>query len=183
MKIFTLNTKSIFHERKLNLTIGNFDGIHRGHQSIIKQLIHISHSDNLHSAVLSFNPHPREFFLKSKKPFNIITPSFKKTLFKKLGLDIYIDFEFNIALASLSPEEFIKEVLVKKLSIKNIIVSTDFKFGKDRKGDLSFLKEKSKYYKFNVTVIKPVIEVFSKEKYSSSIIREHIKKGMFKQNY
>ena len=181
MKIFTLNTKSIFHEGSLNLTIGNFDGIHHGHQSIIKQLIHISHSDNLHSAVLSFNPHPREFLLKSNEPFNIITPSFKKTLFKKLGLDIYIDFEFNTELASLSPDEFIKEILVKKFSIKNIIVSTDFKFGKDRKGNLSFLKEKSKYYKFNVTVVKPVVEVFSKDKYSSSIIREHIKKGMFEK--
>ena len=88
MKIFTLNTNRSFHERNLNLTIGNFDGIHLGHQSVIKQLTDISKSHNFQSALLSFNPHPREFFSTFKEPFNIITPSFKKILFGKLGLDI-----------------------------------------------------------------------------------------------
>jgi len=78
VKIFTLNTNRSFHERNLNLTIGNFDGIHLGHQSVIKQLIHISQSHNFQSALLSFNPHPREFFSTFNEPFNIITPTFKK---------------------------------------------------------------------------------------------------------
>ena len=181
MKIFTLNTNRSFHERNLNLTIGNFDGIHLGHQSVIKQLTDISKSHNFQSALLSFNPHPREFFSTLKEPFNIITPSFKKILFEKLGLDIYINFEFDKALASLRPDEFIQRILVEKLSIKSIILGADFKFGKDRKGDLLLIKEKAQEYQFNVTVIKPVIEANSKQKYSSSIIRKHIKNGMFEK--
>ena len=181
MKIFKLNTNRSFYEKNLNLTIGNFDGVHLGHQSVIKKLIHISQSHNLQSALLSFNPHPREFFSTLNEPFNIVTPAFKKILFEKLGLDIYIDFEFDKALASLSPDEFIKNILVEKLSIENIILGADFKFGKDRKGDLLLLKEKSQKYQFNVTVIKPVIEVNSKQKYSSSIIRKHINNGMFEE--
>jgi len=181
VKIFTLNTKRSFHEKNLNLTIGNFDGIHLGHQSVIKQLINISQSHNLQSALLSFNPHPREFFSTLNEHFNIITPAFKQTLFEKLGLDIYINFEFDKALASLSPDEFIKSILVEKLSIKNIILGADFKFGKDRKGDLLLLKEKAQKYKFNVIVIEPVVEANSKKKYSSSIIRKHIKNGMFEE--
>ena len=85
------------------------------------------------------------------------------------------------ALASLRPDEFIQRILVEKLSIKNIILGADFKFGKDRKGDLLLIKEKAQEYQFNVTVIKPVIEANSKQKYSSSIIRKHIKKGMFEK--
>ena len=181
MKIFTLNTKRSFYEKNLNLTIGNFDGVHLGHQSVIKQLINISQSHNFQSALLSFNPHPREFFSTLNDPFNIITHDVKKILFENLGLDIYINFEFDKALASLSPDEFIQRILVEKLSIKNIILGTDFKFGKDRKGDLLLLKEKSQKYQFNVTVIKPVIEVSSKQKYSSSIIRKQIKNGMFEE--
>ena len=62
------------------LTIGNFDGVHLGHQSVIKKLIKISQSHNFQSALLSFNPHPREFFSTLNEPFNIVTPTFKKTL-------------------------------------------------------------------------------------------------------
>ena len=181
MKIFTLNINRSFHEKNLNLTIGNFDGIHLGHQSVIKQLIDISKSHNSQSALLSFNPHPREFFSTFKEPFNIITPTFKKDLFEKLGLDIYINFHFDENLASLSPDEFIQLILVEKLSIKNIILGADFKFGKDRKGDLFLLKEKAQKYQFNVSVIKTVIEANNKQKYSSSIIRKNIKNGMFEK--
>ena len=181
MKIFKLNTNKSFYEKNLDLTIGNFDGVHLGHQSVIKQLINISQSHNFQSALLSFKPHPREFFSTINEPFNIVTPAFKKILFEKLGLDIYIDFEFDKALASLSPDEFIKSILVEKLSIKNIILGTDFKFGKDRKGDLLLLKEKSQKYQFNVIVIQPLIEVNSMQKYSSSKIRKQIKNGMFEE--
>ena len=181
MKIFTLNINRSFYEKNLNLTIGNFDGIHLGHQSVIKQLIDISKLHNSQSALLSFNPHPREFFSTFREPFNIITPTFKKDLFEKLGLDIYINFDFDENLASLSPDEFIKLILVEKLSIKNIILGADFKFGKDRKGDLFLLKEKAQKYQFNVSVIKSVIEANNKQKYSSSIIRKNIKKGMFEK--
>ena len=179
MKIFKLKTISKFDEKNLNLTIGNFDGIHLGHQSVIKQLINISKKNNYKSAILSFNPHPREFFSKSKDPFNIITPSFKKYLFNNLGLDLYIDFLFDKNLSSLDPNAFIKQILIEKLSVKNLIIGSDFKFGKDRIGDLFLLKESAKKLKFNVTVIEQILNSETKKKFSSSTIREDIKNGIF----
>ena len=184
MKIYKLNTKSSFDEKNINLTIGNFDGIHIGHQNIITQLIKISKNNNYKSSLLSFNPHPREYFAKSNKNFNIITKESKKQFLQKLGLDIYIDFEFNNSLASLSPEDFIKEILFDKLSIKNIIVGEDFRYGKNRRGDLELLQTKSQEYLFNIHKIKPVIDINNNLKYSSSIIRENIKNGKFEHvNY
>ncbi len=181
MKIFNLKTSSQFKEKNLNLTIGNFDGIHLGHKNVIETLINISKKNNYKSAILSFNPHPREFFSKSKIPFNIITPLFKQNLFNKFGIDIYIDFLFDENLSSLAPNEFIKHILYEKLSIKNIIIGSDFKFGKDRKGDLSLLIENSVKYKYKVKIIEPIIDISSKEKFSSSLIREDIKNGLFEK--
>ncbi len=181
MKIFNLKTSSQFKEKNLNLTIGNFDGIHLGHKNVIETLINISKKNNYKSAILSFNPHPREFFSKSNIPFNIITPLFKQNLFNKFGIDIYIDFLFDENLSSLAPNEFIKHILYEKLSIKNIIIGSDFKFGKDRKGDLSLLIENSLKYKYKVKIIEPIIDISSKEKFSSSLIREDIKNGLFEK--
>tara|TARA_Y100000590_G_scaffold462734_1_gene627603 strand:+ start:2623 stop:3552 length:930 start_codon:yes stop_codon:yes gene_type:complete len=181
VKIFNLKTSSQFKEKNLNLTIGNFDGIHLGHKNVIETLINISKKNNYKSAILSFNPHPREFFSKSNIPFNIITPLFKQNLFNKFGIDIYIDFLFDENLSSLAPNEFIKHILYEKLSIKNIIIGSDFKFGKDRKGDLSLLIENSLKYKYKVKIIEPIIDISSKEKFSSSLIREDIKNGLFEK--
>ncbi len=181
MKAFTLNTKSEFFEENLNLTIGNFDGVHIGHQKIIHELINLSKKKKYKSAILSFNPHPREFFSKTNDKFNIITPSFKKSLFKNLGVDIYIDFKFDINLSSLDPNQFVEKILCEKLSIKNIIIGSDFKFGKDRKGDLLLLKDKALSNNFKVDVIDPVIDQTTNKKYSSSFIRENIKKGLFEK--
>ena len=135
MKTYKLNTNSNFDEKDINLTIGNFDGIHLGHRHIVDELIKVSKINNHQSCLLSFLPHPRKFFGNFNENFNIISDDYKKKILNKLGLDIYIDFEFNSSLASLSPENFIKEILCKKLNIKNIIVGEDFKYGKDRKGD------------------------------------------------
>jgi len=179
VKIFELNTTSKFEEKGLNLTIGNFDGVHLGHKSIIKNLINISKKNNYKSAILSFNPHPREFFLNLKEPFNIITPTFKKYLFNNLGLDIYIDFLFDKNLASLDPNQFIKKILIEKLSVKTLIIGSDFKFGKDRMGDLLLLQKGAVKYKFDVDVIDPILNSNTQKKFSSSIIREDIKKGLF----
>ena len=177
MKTYKLNTNSNFDERDINLTIGNFDGIHLGHRHIIDELIKISKTNNHQSCLLSFLPHPRKFFGNLNENFNIISDEYKKKILNKLGLDIYIDFEFNSSLASLSPESFIKEILCKKLNIKSIIVGEDFKYGKDRKGDLELLNSKSKEFLFDLKVIKPILDRNSNQKYSSSIIRENLKNG------
>ena len=177
MKTYKLNTNSNFDEKNINLTIGNFDGIHLGHRHIIDELIKISKINNHQSCLLSFLPHPRKFFGNLNENFNIISDDYKKKILNKLGLDIYIDFEFNSSLASLSPENFINEILCEKLKIKSIIVGEDFRYGKDRKGDLGLLNSKSKELLFDLKIIKPILDNNNKQKYSSSIIRENLKNG------
>ena len=177
MKTYKLNTNSNFDEKDINLTIGNFDGVHLGHRHIIDELIKISKTNNHQSCLLSFLPHPRKFFGNLNENFNIISDDYKRKILNKLGLDIYIDFEFNSSLASLSPEIFIKEILCKKLNIKSIIVGEDFKYGKDRKGDLELLNSKSKELVFDLKVVKPILDKNNNHKYSSSIIRENLKNG------
>ena len=98
MKIYNLNINTHFNEENLNLTIGNFDGIHNGHQYVIDQLVKTSKTLHYKSCLLSFMPHPRQFFsnsLNNNENFNIITIEAKKEFLKQLGLDVYIDFEFN----------------------------------------------------------------------------------------
>ena len=177
MKTYKLNTNSNFEEKDINLTIGNFDGVHLGHQHIIDNLIKISKENNYQSCLLSFLPHPRRFFGNLNENFNIVSDEYKKKILNKLGLNIYIDFEFNSSLAALSPESFIKKILCEKLNIKSIIVGEDFKYGKDRKGDLELLKSKSTELLYDLKIIKSVLDKNNNQKYSSSIIRENLKKG------
>ena len=156
MKLFELNTESNFNEIDLCLAVGNFDGVHKGHQHVIKKLVEISKKKNLKSTILSFNPHPRDFFKKSKETFNIITKKNKRDLFKKYDISIYIDFKFDLNLSSLSATEFIENIIIKKLKTKIIVIGEDFRFGKDRLGDLNLLKKLSLKYNFEVIVLSHV---------------------------
>ena len=138
MKTFRINSTSSFDETGLNLAIGNFDGVHVGHQVVIKKLVKESKKINFKSAILSFMPHPRQYFTNNYEDFNIIDENEKITLFKNLNIDYYISLKFDSNLASLSPEKFIQDILVNKLKVNNITVGYDFKFGKDRKGILCY---------------------------------------------
>ena len=95
MKIYKLDTESDFEKLDLCLAIGNFDGIHKGHQEIINKIKEIASNNNLSSSIMSFNPHPRVYFNQINEPFNIYTQSDKINFLEKLGLDIFIDFSFD----------------------------------------------------------------------------------------
>ena len=179
MKIFKIKSTSSFKYSNINLAIGNFDGVHIGHQKLIKKLVSKCKKEKTKSAILSFSPHPRQYFTKNYKDFNIIDEIEKIKIIKELGIDFYISFLFDYNLASLSAEKFIKDILFKKLKIKNITVGYDFKFGKDRKGNIDLLNKFKTKYGFNVSVIKPVINKKNSLTYSSSIIRKNIREGNF----
>ena len=181
MKIYNLNTQSDFNQRKLCLTVGNFDGIHKGHQYIIKKITKLADENKLQSAILSFNPHPKIFFNNSEESFNILTKEKKLNLLKEFGISIYLDFVFDLQLSSLSAEDFIENILVKKLDVQIIVIGEDFRFGKDRTGDLNLLNELSKKYNFKVIVIESIRIQDSNENYSSTNIRGQIKKGLFEK--
>ena len=181
MKLHYLNTKETFKSRNLCLCIGNFDGIHLGHQHVIKKIIKNSQSDNLKSAIMTFVPHPKIYFKKTDGNFNIITNSDKKNFLKSLGVENYIEYKFNKTLSNLDAVDFIEKILVKQLSVKKIVVGKDFRFGKDRKGDTSLLKKLSSKHKYKLSIIGHVKNKRTNLKFSSSIIRNNINEGSFEK--
>ena len=181
MKKFNINITSNFNIPSVNLAIGNFDGIHIGHQKIIQKLVNESNKMNVQSAILDFNPHPRQFFTKNYDDFNVINEKTKIELLDQLIVDYYITLEFNSTLASLSAHEFVENFLSKKLKINNLTVGYDFKFGKDRQGDVNLLKKLSSKYNYNILIINPVLDPSTSEIYSSSLVRKNIKKGNFER--
>ena len=177
MKIFKLNTDTPFNENNICLAVGNFDGFHRGHQKIIKMLKKISKDNNLLSAIMSFDPHPRLYFDNSVEDFNIYTKEDKLKFLNSFEINIYIDFLFDHKLSEYSSHEFIKNILVDKLKIKSLIVGSDFKFGKDRIGNIDTLNNFSNEYEYEVNLVNTVKIENKFEKFSSSLIRTDINQG------
>ena len=181
MKIHNIQLETPLDIQSLNLAIGNFDGLHLGHKKIVERLIQESNALNAESAIMSFLPHPRQYFSEKFIYFNIISDSMKIKLLNELGVKHLIFLKFDHSIASLSPQEFIEKILVKKLKIKNLIVGYDFKFGQNREGNVNLLKKKSLIYNFNVDILKPVKSKQTSEIFSSSLIRKYIQEGNFKK--
>ena len=181
MKLHNLNTKKDFKTRNLCLCIGNFDGVHLGHQHVIKKIINNSRLNKLKSAIMTFVPHPKTYFKRTDNNFNIITNDDKKNFLNSLGVENYIEYKFNKTLSNLDAIKFIEKILVNQLHVKKIIVGKDFRFGKDRKGDTVLLKKLSKKYHYKLSIIGHVKNKKTNIKFSSSIIRQNINKGSFEK--
>ena len=181
MKIFKIELSSPINIEDINLAIGNFDGIHIGHQKLIKKLVSQSKEKKIDPTVMSFTPHPRQFFTKKFENFNIISENLKVKLLDEMGVKNYILFKFDKNIAALSPEEFIDRILNKKFKIKNLLVGLDFKFGQNRKGDVNLLKEKSSIYNFNVSILDQIKLKKTSEIFSSTLIRNNIQNGNFEK--
>ena len=181
MKIYNIKQGTFLDIPNLSLAIGNFDGIHLGHQIIIKELINNSMENKAQSAILSFKPHPRQFFSSNYKDFNIISENSKISFLEQLGIEYYFSLKFDHSIASLTPEKFIKEILINQLNIKNLIVGYNFKFGKDRMGDVNLLQDQSANNGFSIKVIDPIESKATSEVFSSTLIRKNIRAGNFKK--
>ena len=181
MNLHKLNLKKNFKIKNLCLCIGNFDGIHKGHQFVIKKIIKHSRDFKMKSAIMTFNPHPKIFFKNNGSAFNIITSDYKKLFLNSLGIQNYIEYSFNKALSNLSAIEFIEKVLVKQLNVRKIIVGNDFRFGKNRSGDTKLLKSLSSKYNYKLISISHIKNNNTNLKYSSSAIRKNIEKGQFEK--
>jgi len=177
VKIHNIQLSSSINIDNINLAIGNFDGLHLGHQKIIERLIDQSNDMNIDSALMSFLPHPRQFFSGQYDNFTIISDALKIKLLRQLGVKHYIVLNFDHLIASLTPEEFIEIILVKKLKMKNLVVGYDFKFGKERKGSVSLLKKQSLIYDFTVSALEQVKLKQTSEIFSSTLIRKSIQEG------
>ena len=158
------------------LTIGNFDGVHKGHQKIIKQAVKISKDNNLKSVVITFKPHPIEFFKKNHKPFKLTNDFIKIEEIKKLGVDYLIFIKFDKNLNKLLPENFIKKLI--KFRPKFIVVGYNFYFGYRRKGDTNLLEKLADKYLYTLKVVKPVVSK-NKKVFNSTFIRKKLETGQY----
>ena len=131
-------------------TIGNFDGVHLGHQSIINQLKNAAKMHGLPTVIVTFEPHPQEFFKPDKAPARLMRLREKLACLKQYGIDRVVCLRFDQALANLSAEDFISKILVDKLGVRHLIVGDDFRFGKNRQGDIATLKEVARQSGFEV---------------------------------
>ncbi|MBC3809169.1 bifunctional riboflavin kinase/FAD synthetase [Undibacterium seohonense] len=166
------------------LAIGNFDGVHLGHQALLSDLRAAATRLNIEAAVMSFEPHPRAFFAQrlcdlSKAPSRIANLRDNLSALDQAGIDRVIVEHFNAHFAALSPEEFIQKILVDGLHVKLVMVGDDFRFGAKRAGDINTLKEAGERYGFVVQTMSTVER--QGERISSSAVRDALAAGNFEE--
>ncbi len=159
------------------LTIGNFDGVHRGHQAMLTRLVEAADDLRLSPALLTFHPHPREYFAPGNAPPRLTTQRQKLELLRQFGVATTVIARFDARLASLSPQAFIDEVLVERLHARWVLVGEDFRFGQGRAGDLRLLRAQART--FSVEAISTV--AVAGERVSSSAIRDALRRGDLKR--
>jgi riboflavin kinase / FMN adenylyltransferase len=163
------------------VAIGNFDGLHRGHQQLLAVAKAEAKAKNVKWGLVTFEPHPRSFFRPSEPVFRLTPPKLKAKLAAALGADFIISLNFDEAMASSSPENFITEHLVKRIGLSHIITGYDFHFGKGRKGGAETLRQMGNLHKFGVTVVEQVTDDSDEgAPFSSSSIRSALRRGHLK---
>ncbi len=168
----------LYHQRSV-ITIGNFDGLHNGHQRLIETLINASKALRLPSLLVTFEPHPTEFFFPQNPAPRLMRFSEKWNAVKKWGVDYFCCLRFNQKLAQLSAEDFVKTILVDQLGAKKIMVGDDFRFGTKRLGDVSLLQTLGKKYDFEVVALSQ--SLYRGDRISSTRVRDAVFEGDFKR--
>lgn len=155
-------------DRGASAAIGNFDGVHLGHQSVIRLAHDVAPDAPL--GVMTFEPHPREYFAPDAPPFRLMRREARAHRLEKLGVEKLYELNFNAALAGLTPEEFAKGVIVDGLGLAHVVVGADFCFGKGRSGSAQDLVRMGAEMGFGVTIA-PLLEA-SENVVSSTAIRK-----------
>ena len=178
MKLYKNFDISQNHKESIIL-IGNFDGVHVGHQKLFKLANDYKKKFKLNIGVLTFEPMPKMFFNKSIKNFRISNINQKNIILKSLGVDFVITKKFDKKFSKIKSDFFIKEILSKKLKAKYIFVSNNFKFGNKREGNVNQLTKNEKIYDYQI--IKPQPLILGRKIISSTYIRSLLEKGDLKK--
>lgn len=157
------------------LALGNFDGVHRGHQALIGAAVAAARRLSRPAGVLVFEPNPRKFFKPDALHFELTPLDAKLDLFEGLGLDVAVVLPFDGALASLDANEFVDDILVDALAVSHVVVGYHFFFGKGRAGSAETLKQAGARHGFGVTVVEPVSD--RGEPFSSTSVRLMLAEG------
>jgi riboflavin kinase/FMN adenylyltransferase len=158
------------------VAIGNFDGVHRGHQAVLEAALSVAAKRGLPSLVLTFEPHPRSF-LRPAEPVDRLTPApLKARLLAALGFDAVVEQPFDAAFAGQSPSDFVEKAIVSAMSAAHVVTGFDFHFGRGRLGGPAFLMESAKANGFAVTLVEAFRDEAA-EVVSSSRIRSLLAEG------
>ena len=157
------------------MTIGNYDGVHLGHQALLEKVIEQSRKRSLPACVMSFEPMPREFFGADNSPGRLCTWRERYELLKDAGVDVLYLTPFSTAIAGLSPQAFVESVLVDKLHVKLLYVGDDFRFGKGRAGGVDELRDMGRSLGYQLAQLPS--ECVDNERVSSSLVREALLEG------
>lgn len=161
------------------LTIGNFDGVHVGHQSVLAQLRQRASELNLPSVVMVFEPQPLELFNPQAAPARLTRFREKYHWLKQQGIDRLLCVKFNRAFASQQPSEFIEDLLLNRLGVQHLIVGDDFCFGKNRAGNFAMLQQASVQHGFGLTSTASLVK--HNQRVSSTLIREALAQDQFER--
>jgi riboflavin kinase / FMN adenylyltransferase len=161
------------------ITIGTFDGVHFGHQQLIRRVVKDAKRHGMKSVVLTFHPHPAAFFEPEKVPDPIISQNCKYRLIEALGVDAILTLRCNKWIASLSPRAYAEQLIVEKLQAKHIWIGYDFTFGKNRTGNAQTLAGLGEEHDFQTKVLAP--QKLDGLIASSTAIRSNIKTGQLRE--
>ena len=157
------------------IAIGNFDGVHRGHGALLERLCDVARESRLPPTILTFEPHPREFFSPVSAPARLSTLREKLELLADAGVEQAMVCRFNKAFAALSADQFIEQVLIGGLRARHLIIGDDFRFGKGRAGDFALLQVAGRQFGFSVEAMGSI--TVDDERVSSSGVRAALAAG------
>jgi riboflavin kinase/FMN adenylyltransferase len=139
-------------DKGASVAIGNFDGVHLGHQAVIDIARQQAKALDAPLGILTFEPHPREYFAPASTPFRLMNADAKANRLEKLGVEKLYELSFNVALSALTHSAFAKEVIADGLGLKHVVIGSDFCYGKDREGTATTLQQQGQALGFGVTI-------------------------------
>ena len=175
MEIIKYSKNIILPKKKRYIALGVFDGVHLGHQKLIKLASDKAKKNDGISIVVTFDPHPDKIINPESKVFLLTTLEERINLIRDLDVDVFLIIRFNKMISKISPEDFVSNILIDSLQVKELFVGFNYKFGFQGKGNTNILKEYSKLYKFKTNILKPISA--KNTIISSTIIKDYIRLG------
>jgi len=175
MEIIRYSKNIILPKKKRYIALGVFDGVHLGHQKLIKLTVDKARKNDGISIVATFDPHPDKIINPESNVFLLTTLEERISLIKDSDVDVFLIIKFNKMMSKMSPEDFISKILVDNLQTKELFVGFNYKFGFKGEGNTDILREYSKFYKFKTNILKPITA--NHTIISSTRIKDYIKWG------
>lgn len=179
MEIIRYSKNIILPEKKRYIALGVFDGVHLGHQKLIKLTVDKAKKNDGISIVATFDPHPDRIINPESNVFLLTTLEERISLIRDSDVDVFLIIKFNKMMRKMLPDDFISKILVDSLQVKELFVGFNYKFGFQGKGNTDILREYSKFYKFKTNILKPIAANYSI--ISSTRIKDYIKLGEIKK--